>query len=375
MADDPRLGGTPRGINDELLDDIIRRAIRVEQFKKGEARWVADWIRTELHPELIELVTARLAGIEERGYDLGALGPESLRDLEGDVRDLIRARIGSDLATAARERAERWAEVESAWMRRTIQGRLGDGIYNVVAPTQGTLRSIVRSRPFQGRVMRQWYTDLSESAQKGVRDAIRQGMAQSETIDQIVRRIRGTYNGRSRVINGKRFRDFDGGVLPTTTRQAQAIATTATNHVSNHAREALYDANPDLVKGIRWVSTLDSRTTPQCQSLDGKHFKAGEGPRPPIHWRCRSSTAPWLVSWRELDIDADDLTPEFRASMNGKVAGDVTYEGWLKTQPAAFQKEVLGKARYELFREGASLGSFVSKSLRPLTLEQIAAQG
>lgn len=47
--------------------------------------------------------------------------------------------------------------------------------------------------------------------------------------------------------------------------------------------------NSDVVQSVEWVSTLDSKTTPQCRTFDKRRFKLTEGPRPPIHISCRST--------------------------------------------------------------------------------------
>ena len=358
--DDPRLNGPNGNVNDDILDRVVRRAFRVERFATGEARWIRALLRRDLYPKLLERIAGRLAGISARGFDVGPQNSKRTANMFQSVDEIIREEILA-AAREARKRMESLAKVESDWVIGAMEGaapiELGLG-----PPDSFTLRSTVTARPFQGRLLKDWYSDLATDTQKRVRGAIRTGMAQSETIDQIVRRLRGTRAGG--------FRD---GVLQTTTRQAEAIARTATAHVSAHAREASYEANSSLIKGIRWVSTLDSSTSLICIGLDGQVFPMGEGPRPPAHWRCRSSTTPVLKSWRDLGIDVDDITPGQRATMDGLVPADLTYGKWLKGQTAAFQDEVLGPRRGALFRDGLDLGKLVSKDLRPLTLVQLAA--
>jgi SPP1 gp7 family putative phage head morphogenesis protein len=365
--------------NEDLLNRIIQRSVRLERLKKGEARWIGSLIDGDLQPEILALIRKHLPGAEEAGYVLDQATRAELSALDRAVSTLIKAKF-VEYAAVAKVRMERLAGIEAKWMAGAIKGSgpavLGNGRFAVVQPAAQTLKSISTARPFQGRVMRQWYKDLGESSQRGVRDAVRMGMTNSETTGDIVRRIRGTFRGKWKTVETssgalKRVRNFEGGVLSTTTKQAEAIATTATNHVSNHAREALYAQNDSLIKAVRWVSTLDAVTSLLCISLDGQEFEPGEGPRPPAHFGCRSSTMPLLVSWRELGIDADDMTPSERASMNGFVPGGVSYGDWLKGQEPGFQNEVLGPARAELFRGGLDVGKFSAKDLSILTLDQL----
>lgn len=153
--------------------------------------------------------------------------------------------------------------------------------------------------------------------------------------------------------------------------QARALASTLIQHVSSTARDVLIAQNDDLIEGVQWVSTLDSRTTHTCKALDGKQFKKDDGPRPPIHWSCRSTTIPVVKERYRADVKGIE-----RPAVVGKeveqVSHNTTYNSWLKNQSKSFQEEVLGESRAKLFREGGlSMDSFVDKNYKPLTLEQL----
>ena len=147
-------------------------------------------------------------------------------------------------------------------------------------------------------------------------------------------------------------------------------------HVANTARVETMKANEDIVKGYRWVSTLDGRTSEVCRSLDGKQFDIGKGPIPPAHPNCRSTTVPVLKSWRELGLDIDEMAPGQRASQDGPVSSTLTYYDWLKRQPASFVEEALGKTRAALFLKGGlSADEFarlqLNRNFEPLTLAEL----
>ena len=109
------------------------------------------------------------------------------------------------------------------------------------------------------------------------------------------------------------------------------------------ARQAYADANADLVTAVRWVSTLDSRTSPPCRIRDGSEYTADAKHRPIGH-KIRVGDGPGQSalqlpvgvragvpkSWRELGIDADELPAATRASMDGQVPGrhDRLRNGW-----------------------------------------------
>lgn len=153
------------------------------------------------------------------------------------------------------------------------------------------------------------------------------------------------------------------------------VARTAVNHVSVVARQQVFEENAEVVKGVRWVATLDMRTSAVCRARDGEVFPIDTGPRPPAHPNCRSSVSPVLKSWRELGFNIDDAPEATRASMDGQVPASMTYSEWLKSQSAAAQDEILGATRGALFRRGGlPLDKFVMEDGTELTLRGLAAQ-
>jgi SPP1 gp7 family putative phage head morphogenesis protein len=135
-------------------------------------------------------------------------------------------------------------------------------------------------------------------------------------------------------------------------RQATTVVRTAVNHVVTNAREETYKENSDVIKGVQFVATLDERTSYICIALDGRVFDIGEGPRPPTHHQCRSTTVPVVKSLKELGLSDKEFPASTRASMNGQAADTTVYPEWLKKQSVETQNAVLGKKRGELFRSG-----------------------
>jgi hypothetical protein len=119
---------------------------------------------------------------------------------------------------------------------------------------------------------------------------------------------------------------------------------------------------------------LETNTCAQCAALDGTVFPVGEGPRPTLHPNCRCQMVPVMKDWEALGLE--DLGPGTRESMDGEVPESLTYNEWLKGQPAAVQDDILGPTRGELFRKGGiHLERFVDDSGRKWTLDELEAQG
>ncbi len=193
--------------------------------------------------------------------------------------------------------------------------------------------------------------------------AVKEGFTQALSVNQIIKKVVG-----------------DGGASDISLNDAKVVAQTALAHVASEARFKTYEDNDDVVIGYQWVSTLDSRTSDICRSRDGMKFYWDDKtkPKPPAHYRCRSTTRPLLSP--EFDFLQEGATRASSGASGGKpVAADTTYYGWLKNQPAAFQNEVLGETKGAIFRNaGLSPEEFrkitVDDLGQPLTLAEMSAR-
>lgn len=113
-----------------------------------------------------------------------------------------------------------------------------------------------------------------------------------------------------------------------TAGKADLLITTEANSLFNEGQRQVISKNP-LIKGYRFRAVLDSRTSKQCQEMDGKYIpkeqiKIGVN-FPPLHPRCRSTVTVVLVS---EDERKDTMQ---RYTMNGsnrweKVPRGMTYK-------------------------------------------------
>lgn len=188
---------------------------------------------------------------------------------------------------------------------------------------------------------------------------ITNGFALGQTTGQISKRIRNE-------------------VMPLSRRNSDAVVITATNHMSNTAKIQTYKENDDIVIGYRLIATLDARTTTQCKSWDQTVVLNGEDfqPAPPFHWNCRTQQVPELnEEFAKFDKGA---TRSSKGSDGAeKVSSTKQYYDWLKSQPASFQDDTLGRERGKIFRSsGLTPQEFRKASVdrlgNPLTIEQMA---
>ena len=189
---------------------------------------------------------------------------------------------------------------------------------------------------------------------------VKTGFIQGQTAKQIIKDVVGA-----------------GGLSDISQRNAMSLAQTSVAHVASEARFETYKENDDVLIGYEWVSTLDSRTSPICRERDGTVYKFDDrsAPKPPAHFNCRSTTSPVLSP--EFDFLDEGATRAAKGAGGGTtVDADTTYYGFLKNQPAAYQDEVLGKAKGLIFRNaGLSPEEFRKLSVdnlgRPLTIDQL----
>ncbi|MBA5956248.1 phage head morphogenesis protein [Pseudomonas lactis] len=336
-----------------LIEATIRHQVMLEQLKSGEVEKIAKYLR-----EIDKVLRDRLTRDDLTGWSRDRL-EKMLAEVDGQILAIYSRysrQLNADLVDIA--------EYEAAFESRSLNALMTD--FAVAVPTLPALRAAIKARPLQvsgaggGKLLDTFIEDWTSTERSRVINAVRLGFTQGLTNFQIIQSLRGT-----------KAANYSDGILAISSRNADAIVRTAVQHVSNVARFETWSANSDVVTGFRWVSTLDSRTTQVCRSLDGRVFSMGNGPMPPAHIRCRSTTA------AELDSRFDFLKKgATRSSKDGYVDAGETYYDWLAKQPASFQDQAIGKARGKLFRDGGlSVDRFTALQLdrrfKPLTLAQL----
>jgi len=343
--------------NEVLFDESVAHAIDLQGYSNGVTRKII---------ALLNRVDADLAMQLERS--LSQLTPsqfnvERIESLLLAVRSL-NAQAYADISKELDVQLKDLTAYELGYQQQLYSSVLPNSV-TLTAVTMDRVYAGAMARPFQGRLLREWMAGLEATRANAIRDAVRIGFVESQTTSEIVKRIRGT-----KALN------YADGLLNISRKNAESVVLTAINHTANYANSAFIDANADVVKGYRYSATLDLRTTELCASRDGNVYKIGD-PRPalPAHIRCRSRYIGVLKSWREMGIDIDEIDGLTRASLDGQVASNVTYNDWLKRQSVSRQNDVLGVVKAKLFRDGGlELNKFVSKQGHIYTLDELRAR-
>lgn len=376
--------------NETIRDALIRHQVGVIRASGTLSRQIIALLnRTE--KELREKIDKRLAQIKERGVDFGPGTTKRLLALEDEIRAILE-KPQREITEEINVFLEGVATREPVFLKTVIAEEL-PVVVSMNLPAAKQLRDIVRFKPIDGRLLGDWVDGMHASDIRRMNEEIRRGLVQGESNEQIARRIFGSRGA--------------GGARKVTRREAEIIARTATNSVSNMSRQTFLQANADVIKAEVWVATLDSATCPQCGALDGRRWEVGKGPIPPAHPQCRCTKVaavddelignrPFKKSTErellgeyadEAGIDApktrgalprghkgkfDAFARKRGRELVGQVPASTTYEEFMRKQTRAFQEDVLGKARAKAWRNGeVDLGDFVDDSGRMYTLDEL----
>tara|TARA_R100001443_G_scaffold117236_1_gene140687 strand:- start:1036 stop:3588 length:2553 start_codon:yes stop_codon:yes gene_type:complete len=349
-----------RSVNEEMQAQFVRHQVYLQQLGTSEAVKIQALL-SDLEGDVAKQLSKRFDAIQARGFDRGVNTTRRMQSMFVSFRQLNDQAI----KTIQDQTAETLTELavdEQDFVADTLKNTLPVR-YDTRLVSPQYLRTIATKPLIEGTPLNTWWGKLADDTQIRLESAVRLSSAEGETVEQAIRRIRGTTQGGV----------FVDGALTGTRREAEALARTALNGTANQARMAVLEENDDLLKGYQWVATLDSRICLQCAGLDGKNYESMEGRiQPPAHVNCRCTLVPVLKSEEELDLPPVKGIKSTRASMNGQVPASQTYGRWLKDQPVSVQEDVLGKTKAKLFRDGKlKIGSFTNRKGKTLTLDEL----
>jgi len=381
-------------VNEEWFDALIRHQTGLMRYNTTlvkELTRILDKTEEDIQAKL-------LVGFSGSTGNLSKTGRARLSRIILNVQEIRRgawADVKPALVSGVREVALAEASTAAATLTSILPVE-----YLATIPAAGVLNALVNHHPFEGRVLKDWAGSLEATDLANLSDTIKIGYVQGQTAAQIAKTVIGT-----------KAAGFADGATAKTRRGINSVTRTALNSLANASRREFFKENKDIIGAEVYVATLDSRTTPICQSLDGKKFPVGEGAIPPLHFNCRSlrvgtvngevvgnrPSKPFtekrllteftkknklsaVTTRQDLPRGTkgkyDTFARKRKRDLTGTVPAKVTYSEWLKKQPASFQDEILGPTRGKLFRTGrVTLSKFVARNGDLLTLKELAASG
>lgn len=208
-----------------------------------------------------------------------------------------------------------------------------------------------------GALVDELFNKIKEDARVRVEHAIRQGITDGWTNQQIVQRIK-----------GKKAFNYQDGILQQSRSDIDRVVRTARSHVSNVTYNDTYKALG--VEKVVVCATLDGRTCMRCASLDGQEFDIDDPKKPnfPEHPHSRTVYMPKIDDMggeRPFVLDkrkVKDIPKGQRDNIIGQTDSKTKFKDLLEKNDS-FAQEWLGEKRYKLFKEG---GYKIDKFIDPL---------
>jgi len=299
----------PKNLDSYLADRVLTRQLYLMRFSAGEKKKVLA-VLVDMRAELVAKLRA------------------------GDVTDFTRGRLITLLKQCEAVIDHGYGQIQTALdfeglaqveAEATIRPLAAVGL-EATLPTTAAMKALINGSVIEGAPSNLWWKKQSEDLQFKFAAQVRQGVSQGETLMDIVRRVAGS----------KRL--GTAGIMEVARRNAFALVHTSVMQVAADARLATYRANSDIIKGVRQLSTMDSRTSAVCVAYSGAEWDLDGNPingttlpfkgGPPRHWGCRSVLTSITKTFKELGIKGLPELPDTgeRASDLGPIDRKTTMD-------------------------------------------------
>ncbi|MEP6289867.1 MAG: hypothetical protein ABJ079_08155 [Marinomonas sp.] len=299
--------------NDETLDAFLRRAVRMRAVSARTAREL-NKIISEADGDTVAALAKRLRGVRSLETTI-----EAVNEIRRDAHGRLSGKMVADLTPMIKGEAE----FVSGFGRARKFGR---------ATLAGIVSSVL-TRPADGLTVDGHLAALQLSDTTRTARLVRSAVTAGQGVGQVIGGLRQT-------------------VFPRTAKYVLGTARTIYAHSQATVLDNVASTDLDDLRGLRWTSVLDGKTSAICRARSGEVYQPFEGPRPPAHFNYRSVMVPVFI--------------------NGGDVIEPSYEQWLSRQPRGFVEEVMGKRKGDIFRSGdISLDRFVDSAGRELRVDEL----
>jgi len=184
--------GLEATVNEALADAYTRHAINLSRLENAQAREVIAYLNAEVFPEVMGKVEAKMLGLSPRG--LGALESVTYAKLMDDVKGLFFGGFRRARGDFARQ-LYRMARAEAQFSITALGKELKFDFRSKI-PDFKTFKRLVYKQPINGHTLGKRFDLLAANTFSRFQREVNIGLANGETADSIVRRIRGTAGAR-----------------------------------------------------------------------------------------------------------------------------------------------------------------------------------
>ena len=318
---DIRTSNKPKSINDAIFDDGVRHLIGLERLENGFTKEFVATLNEGDKAFLAEFKLGLTDVLEDgltkaqQNKRIAQLGL-SLKAINTPAYDKLLVNINKEMLGLISYEAE--------FTERSFTHAFKS--FNAVPPelkalSQTKAQYLLANHLVLNDTVLSWVHGMRDARLNAIMRTVKNGVIEDQTFNEIYQRVNGT--------RANKFRDGD---MFKARRTVETFTRTGVTSLASASRDELININSDDFEGVQWVSVLDSRTSPICQSRAGNVYPINEGVRPPAHPRCRSTT---------VVVSSDDPP-----------AKEITYGEWIVKQPKSVQVDALGKTRADLLSKG-----------------------
>jgi len=327
----------PKNLSDKIADKVTAHSIDLERAAAASA--------IEVSAILNDLADEIVADLSNGVKEFTPRQKKRLQALLVSTREAIRSAY-RDIKSTHKNNLIDLGTIESTFAVSSLNTAVGASLV-AVKHTRAQLGALVTGSLIEGAPVQDWWAKEAGDMFHRFSTQMRMGILRGETINDLVKRVTGP-----------------SGVMPITDRRAKALVRTSFQSIANAVRLDTYRQNADVIKGLQALVTLDLRTSTICQARSSSSWDMEGNPlngtkerfpgHPPWHFNCRTTLIPITKSWKELGVkkDVEEFSIKTQQSMDGKVAGDLTYEQWLRSKPKKAQIEALGRGKWGLWTDG-----------------------
>lgn len=339
-------------VDKKLIDDVLHQSLNIFRFKAAKQTEIAKRLKA-LEKQLIKELSGPLLS-DSRRDDINKF----LKNSGGIIAEHYeKASSGLEL--------NKLSETVAGNTSKSLKIFLGDEAPKI--PSSMYFKSVMSDVLIKGHAVKDWWSEQSRQTAFKFAGEVRQGLANAETNQQIIARIVGT--------------KAVPGIMPIARNNAAALVQTSVMAVANDARLSTFQANSDIIKGLQVVATLDGHTCVICMGYSGAEYELDGTPLndapalnggPPWHFNDRCVLVPITKTFKELGLDIPESEFTTRASDLGQVDSKTTFDDFLQRKGKAYQDEMLGEGRADLWRDGKiTTRDLIDGKGRPLTLNQL----
>ena len=314
---------------------------------------------------LNELSDSERKALQNLNFSSKAKAGKNLEEIKAILNEWFKS-IDADLFEQFDKSALQLAVYEASYSAKLVAG-------TAAVVNAEKIFKAAKKAPFAGgQLVDYLFSDLAASLRKKVEYVIRDGISQGQTNQQIIQRIK-----------GRKANDYRDGLLESSRSSIERQVRTVRSHISNASYIDTYKALG--YEYVKVVATLDGRTCKYCASVDGNVYHIDDPTRPhfPVHPNNRTTyigcdkdgevtgTRPFVA-----DIHAvKDIPKDQREGKIGQVDANTSFKKWFYDQDESFQRQWLGKSKFELYKNGEySLDKFADPlNKRGYTLTELKA--